>query len=322
MQVRRFTAAIAWACCLVIVQGLRAQQPPAPPAENPVALQKRIAALIAQLGGKDMKGQIAGRNASRELAKIGKPAVPALLEAAKNPNPNVRWWALGSLAAIGDPAAIDTFLACLKDSDTTVRCVAVYQSRRFISDDRIRSALLAMAPQADVETRKWLLRNFVECGLPAAVPIVKEGLKNADPQARADFLEALTKLDKTAADDALRTILASDPDERVRASAVICLDNLLPPVQPRLYVVFLRAFPFVFWFGEREPAPRRFLALLISALDDKSLKVQGAAVLRLYRLTDQRFLLSPKSSAEERAQVIKQWKDWWAKADFSVWLPH
>ena len=313
MRVRRLAIVLIGVCCLVAARGLLAQQPPAAPAEDAAALQKRIAALVAQLGGQDMKGQIVGRNASRELAKIGKPAVPPLLEAAKSKNPNARWWALSSLAGIGDPVAIDTFLACLRDPNQTVRCVAVYQSRRFITDERIRAALLAMTPQADAETRKWLLRTFVEGKFAPAIPVLREGLKNPDPQTRADFLDALTKLDKAGSFDDVKRVLATDPDERCRASAVICLENLLPPALPRITIVLIRAYPFVFWFGEREPPPRRFVAVLISALDDKSVKVQGAAVLRLYRLTNQKFLFSPKSSAEERAQAIKQWKDWWAK---------
>jgi HEAT repeat protein len=319
MRLRRLAAAVLSAYCLlapfqrvgtgVAARGLLAQplggeqgrtargpehvegQPPAQPAED-AALQKKITALVAQLSGNDMRGQVVARNASRELVKIGKPAVPALLEAAKSQNPNVRWWALGTLASIGDPAAIETFLACLKDSDTRVRCMAVYQSRRFISDERIRSALLGMPLQADTETRRALLLSFIESNFTPAIPVLKEGLKSADPQARADFLETFTKLDKAGAFDALRGVLTSDPDERVRASAVICLDNLLPPGKP----------------------PRRFLALLISALDDRSLKVQYTAVSRLCRLTGQKSMFSAQSSVEERAQAIKQLKDWWAKA--------
>jgi len=281
------------ACSLAPRAGLFAQQPPGSQPEDPAALQKRIAALVAQLGGKDMKGQMLGRNASRELGKIGKPALPALLEAAKDKNPNVRWWALGSLAAMGDPAAIETFLACLGDPNETVRCVAVYQSRRFISDERIRAALFAMIPSAGAEVRKWLLRNFVECKCAQAIPVLKDGLKNADPQARADFLDTLTLLDKPGSFDLVKSVLASDPDERVRASAIISLDNLVPPAPP---------------------APARFVALLIAALDDASAKVQCAAVLRLYKLTGQKFLFSPNSPAAERAKAIAQWKDWWAKA--------
>ena len=328
MEIRRFAIVIVWAYGLVAMQGLRAQQPPAAPAEDPAALQKRIAALVAQLGGKDMKGQLAARNASRELAKIGKPAVPALLDAAKSLNPNVRWWALGSLASMGDPAAIETFLACLKDPNPTVRCVAVYQSRRFLSDERIRSALLAMPLQADTETRRALMQSFIESNFTPAIPVLKEGLKSTDPQARADFLETFTKLDKAGSLDALRSVLTADPDERVRASAVICLDNLLPPlgktsassVEPRGAAqsgsALLTAPSMSRGKVEGPPGkpPRRFLALLISALDDPSLKVQYVAVSRLCRLTGQKFVFSPDSSAEERAQAIKQWKDWWAKA--------
>ncbi len=291
---------------------VKAQQPPPPPTED-AALQEKIKSLIAQLGGQDMKGQVAGRNASRELARIGKAAVPALLEAAKDKNPNVRWWSLSSLASIGDPVAIDTFLTCMRDANTTVRCVAVYNSRRYLSDERVRSTLLAMAPQADPDTRKWLLRTFVETKLEAAIPVVKEGLKNPDAQARAEFLEALTKLDPAGSLDAVKNVLAADADERVRASAAVCLDNVVAPPPPRVYVLFLRACPFVFWFGELEPAPRNILALLIAALDDKSLKVQCAAVLRLYRLTGKNFLFSPKSSDAERLEAIRLWKDWWEK---------
>ena len=293
MRLRLSARLVVWIVCLATAGGLLAQQPPAPQAENPAVLNKRIAVLIAQLGGKDMKGQMLARSASRELGKIGKPALPALLEAAKDKNPNVRWWALGSLAAIGDPAAIETFLACLGDPNETVRCVAVYNSRGFISDERIRAALFAMTPTAGPEVRKWLLRDFTECKCAQAVPVLKDGLKNADPQARADFLNTLTLLDKAGSFDLVKGVLASDPDERVRASAVISLDNLVPSAPP---------------------VPGHFVALLISALDDASAKVQCAAVLRLYKLTGQKFLFSPSSPAAERAKAIAQWKDWWAKA--------
>ena len=62
----------------------------------------------------------------KELEKIGKPAVPALIEALKNEDSEVRWEAAIVLRKAGDKSAVPALTEALKDKDSEVRRKAAY----------------------------------------------------------------------------------------------------------------------------------------------------------------------------------------------------
>ena len=74
-----------------------------------------------------------GWSAAGALAEIGKPALPALVEALDHPEAEVRGrsaWALGRAEAMPDETA-QALVECLADPDEAVRCQAAVALRRF-----------------------------------------------------------------------------------------------------------------------------------------------------------------------------------------------
>jgi HEAT repeat protein len=77
--------------------------------------------LIVTLG--DRNGLVRQR-ARHSLVAIGKPAVPALVEALTDPNGHRRWEAAKTLGAIGDPSAAPALVRAMEDQDFGVRWLA------------------------------------------------------------------------------------------------------------------------------------------------------------------------------------------------------
>jgi len=70
--------------------------------------------------------QLRAINALREIGPAAEPAIPALIECAKNGNPTTRGCAVAVLGKIGPGAeqAVDTLIEALKDADYNVQCHA------------------------------------------------------------------------------------------------------------------------------------------------------------------------------------------------------
>ena len=84
--------------------------------------EQTVERLIKRLGHKKANGRA---NAAGALGRIGKDAVPALIQALKDQDVGVRWNAAGALKKIGTPeaikATIPTLIQALQDQDADVR---------------------------------------------------------------------------------------------------------------------------------------------------------------------------------------------------------
>lgn len=112
------------------------------------------------------KGSGAERQMAREhLREIGHPAVPALIEALKDPEDQVRWEAAKALTQIPDPRAADALVEALKDSFSI----------------------------------RWLASEaLINIGEPAFVPVLRGLLANPDaPRLREGAHHVLTGLKRT-----------------------------------------------------------------------------------------------------------------------------
>lgn len=83
--------------------------------------EDQTAALIQQLASSAPSERIEARE---QLAELGSPAVPALLETLDAPQQHVRWEAAKTLAAIADPSSTSKLVDALDDDDDEVRWVA------------------------------------------------------------------------------------------------------------------------------------------------------------------------------------------------------
>ncbi len=141
-----------------------------------------------------LRGETAGRRwgAAEGLGQLGDPrALPALVEALRDPHAFVRWAAAQAIGQIGEQRAVSLLLPLLQEKDPLVR----------------RSAVDALAHFNTEEVRRALRRM----------------LHDPDPSVRRNAIDAIARLSDPAAIDAL--ILALDPQNEfwVRYSAAEAL---------------------------------------------------------------------------------------------------
>lgn len=184
--------------------------------ESPIACHQAVASIVS-LGAAAVpelisclqQGDLEARRWSVWiLEKIGpdaRGAIPALLEAAKDPNPEFRHQVLGAFVAIApdSPEVHDLFSALLEDSDLL--------------------------------TQRVVMMKLQSMG-PSAVPILIRALSHRDAAVRHESTEALALLGSDASDaiGALLETWLHDPDPFVRDRADWALCNIGTPIVPQL----------------------------------------------------------------------------------------
>ncbi|GAA6619067.1 HEAT repeat domain-containing protein [Scytonema sp. NUACC26] len=140
-------------------------------AKNPVA----IPTLIAVFGYNNPGAAVA---AVTGLTELGEVAVPQLLENIDDYNYGARAYSIRTLAAIGDPRALDVLLtASATDFAPTVRRAAAkglgfLQWHKLTQSDRISAQIRAVdALQALTQDSDWSIRYAAVVGLQALAKI-------------------------------------------------------------------------------------------------------------------------------------------------------
>lgn len=111
-----------------------------------------VASLIADLAARDPLARTAAR---RALARIGGPAVPALIQALFDSRHHVRWEAAKALKSIADPTAASSLVKALGDEDVDVRWLAA-EALAALQEDALPPLLSALIEKPDSE---WLLEG-------------------------------------------------------------------------------------------------------------------------------------------------------------------
>ena len=208
--------------------------------------------------------------ASNQLAKLGQPAVPALIAALDDVDGNVRWQAIVALGRIGAPAATVAtrdLVKALDDIDPDVRTSAaetlgklkrrephVIASLRPLTADphgQVRSAawwaLWELADDQQARTRliklladkDWMVsqaasKYLATIGTPAVAPLIAV-LEKSPQQAQAAAAESLAQIGAAAqpAVLALQPLLAHD-QAAVATAASRALGQIGPAALPAL----------------------------------------------------------------------------------------
>lgn len=163
--------------------------------------------LVAELLSGD---ELRAEAAVEALARLGPPALDALLPALRSDSPEARWWATRAVAAIPDRRSTAALTEALDDPDASVRQAAALGLRlqpspdaadrlaRLLTDDdpitaRLASdALAALGPRAlthltaaarspDAGARIHAVRALARAREPHAIPTLFEALE--DPSA-------------------------------------------------------------------------------------------------------------------------------------------
>lgn len=143
--------------------------------------------------------------AAAAIARIGKPAVPALQRALADEDATLRLWAAFALGGIGADArdAVPALMRQAADSDHALRAVAV-------------EALGKIGPAAS-----------------AAVPVLIKALKDPEPRVRTWSAVALGRIKPDGEED-IRALIEAFHDEPVRKAAVEAVVQIGKPALPVL----------------------------------------------------------------------------------------
>lgn len=169
--------------------------------------------------------------AIESLVSLGKPAVPALIDALQNQDPAVRNGAAIALGKIGKDAsaAIPALKKALGDNDFQVRS-SVMQALSFIDRKAIVPFLIGelSSPEAwERYSATHALRTFGKEAVAAVPALIKTIKEDKDNWVRTSAATALGTIGKDA-HTAIPTLINSlqDPDEQVRYGAAYALGNI------------------------------------------------------------------------------------------------
>jgi HEAT repeat protein len=145
------------------------------------------------------------RSAAEVMGRIGPPAMPALIDAAKDKDPKIRFAAVEGLGLLG-PAAVPTLVETLNDQDDHVR-------------GRVTGVLGDMGPQAKV-----------------AVPAMLQSLRDSDEMTRVWVAIEIIRIDPSTKNSALITVkkLSDSPNNSIRDLAAEALKEFGAEAVPAL----------------------------------------------------------------------------------------
>lgn len=123
------------------------------------------------------------RLAGLMLSEIGSPAIAALIELLKDPDPAIRVQAVQALGGIKDPRNVDALIAALRDKSASVRAAAV-PSLSASEDPRVVDLMLAAFRDTDANVRRAALAGLEHSNDPRVVEVFKAGLKDPADQVR------------------------------------------------------------------------------------------------------------------------------------------
>ena len=171
--------------------------------------------------------QLAVRPAvARSLSRIGRPAIPALIGALKDPEADVRCSAAAVLEKMGAhaQAAVPALIEALKDPKASVRSSAAAVLVKVGADAHAAvPALIEALRDPEVDVRGWAASALAGIGPAArvAVPELIELLRDSNSDVRMNSLRALERIGPAAAPALV--IATKDSDDWVRDSAATVL---------------------------------------------------------------------------------------------------
>lgn len=146
--------------------------------------------------------------AANELALLGKKALPALQYLFASDDPDHRWWALRSIAAIKTPQSKQMLYNALNDADQYVRqCAALGLCQQ---PDPNAIPLLIQALKSEDRLYVSLAADALIAVGDESVSYLLEALQEGDPATRLEAVRALAMIADPRAISALFSLLDSN----------------------------------------------------------------------------------------------------------------
>jgi len=222
------------------------------------------------------------------LADCGdRSALPAVIDATKNPEADVRVAALSALGALGDASAVDLLAQTAATATEPEREAAregLYRLRAPKADEKI----LARLPHAEPKVKVELIRSVGERNMSAGVSTLLKTAQDADAAARLESLKVLKVIAQQKHLPALIELLINARTELERKEAEKCVAVVARKIgdEGRRAEAVLAALPSVKDVGSRcsllsvlgKIGDDSALPMLRTALKDEDADVRDAAV--------------------------------------------
>ena len=201
----------------------------APAAEPGRGVEAEVRGLIRQLDGGGMDSQVRARNAMKKLIRIGKPAVPPLVEATSHKSLWVRLWSIAALCGIGDQRAIEPAIDLMTDRAKLVRMIATWHGSGFARrDKRVATAIGKNVRDPEHDVRHWARRAIVDRKLEGLDAVVEAALDDPDPGIREDAFITLAMMRGQGLLKNARHTIKSDGRPRRLSTAYLMLQRGTP----------------------------------------------------------------------------------------------
>ncbi len=224
-----------------------------------------VPALIGLLGDEDEQ---ACSSASRALGLIGSPAIPALTEALRDPNPAIRGGAAGVFGWrdwIDDKAKlpVPTLLEAMQDEDAQVRVQIAYSLAGCVQadGDQVLVALIDALDDLNTEVRRAAVVSLGQLGERAApaVPKLRRLLDDSSPDDWWDLLPIIAEIGPGAAD-------------------------LVPDLVGLLDETHFRRYSAARALGEIGPAAEEAVPALVAYLEDRDMTFRAEVAKTLWQI--------------------------------------
>jgi HEAT repeat protein len=185
--------------------------------------ESKVEALIRRL---DVQGDVAARKVIALLRKIGRPAVPLLLVAAKDPSePRIRKWSLEALGEIRDARGAGVLLRALKDERMTVRLHAVRGLGK-MGLRRTAKPIARLLKDPSGGIRVNALYALIAIGDGSVAAAITRALRDPQWYVRQNACVACARLQVKLALPALRAMAKKDERKAVRSAALDAIRGL------------------------------------------------------------------------------------------------
>ena len=210
-----------------------------PPDKSP----EHIAELIGKLEGEGMPERVRAKGAYDELLRIGRPAVPQLVEATRSEKPYVRVWSAAALASTRDPRAVEPVLRLLEDPFVEVRLIVAWHGAGLHQlDKRIAPAIVRRLGDSNHDVRQWAQRALKErIKFRGAMPELEKMTRGDSAVGRALAFKILMARRGQNPAATIAQALSEEDDWRVRSAAVRCLGEGVMGAHQPLFDLLFRA---------------------------------------------------------------------------------
>jgi HEAT repeat protein len=186
-------------------------------------MMSKVLGLIEKL---DTSSDKAADKVIAQLTRVGKPAVPDLIKAAKNlERPRIRKWSLQALGAIADKRAAAVLVAALKDERMTVRLHALRGLARMKYKPAAKDVVKLLKDESG-GIRVNAVYTLMILKASSAQPKIKKLLKDPQWYIRQTACEACGLFKDKSSKKQLADLQLSDARLAVRKAAKKALESM------------------------------------------------------------------------------------------------